>query len=134
MGATVAGKYGTQISLAGNLFGGSLTGYFAQLGADIEQTLADDGKALVSAQLKANLRHPTGHYQGKIQVTTIEKHKSVWDQRVVYGPWLEGTGSRNKTTRFKGYSSFRKATQQLDQAAPHLVQAVVDAFVAKMNA
>jgi hypothetical protein len=33
----------------------------------------------------------------------------------VYGPWLEGVGSRNNTTRFKGYHAFRNAAQALQQ-------------------
>jgi hypothetical protein len=40
----------------------------------------------------------------------------VHDDGVIYGPWLEGTGSRNApVTRFPGYGSFRRASQQLDR-------------------
>jgi hypothetical protein len=32
----------------------------------------------------------------------------------VYGPWLEGVGSRNfPVTRFRGYHAFRVAAQEL---------------------
>ena len=36
------------------------------------------------------------------------------DSGVIYGPWLEGVGTRNQTTRFKGYASFRRTGQWLD--------------------
>jgi hypothetical protein len=42
----------------------------------------------------------------------------VWDggwAGPVYGPWLEGVGSRNATTRFKGYRAFRKAANALER-------------------
>jgi hypothetical protein len=38
-------------------------------------------------------------------------HDSNW----IYGPWLEGTSDRNKSTRFKGYASFRKTRDWLDK-------------------
>jgi hypothetical protein len=34
----------------------------------------------------------------------------------VYGPWLEGIGSRNApVTRFRGYHAFRKASEALQR-------------------
>jgi hypothetical protein len=41
------------------------------------------------------LQHPTGYYQSKITVERAGTGYRVTDQGVVYGPWLEGTGSRN---------------------------------------
>ena len=49
-------------------------------------------------------------------------HAIIWDSGVVYGPWLEGVGSRNETSRFKGYRMFRKANNALRIAAPRLLQ------------
>ena len=43
------------------------------------------------------------------------------DGNVLYGPWLEGTGSRNQTTRFKGYASFRRTGQWLEKEAPRII-------------
>jgi hypothetical protein len=55
----------------------------------------------------------TGNYRRHI--TSTKKHLSgfVWDGNVMYGPWLEGVGSRNKTSRFKGHFHFRKTQQQI---------------------
>ena len=52
-----------------------------------------------------------------------ERRSEGWAvrDRVVYGPWLEGTGSRNRTSRFKGYWTFRKAQQELNAKTPGIV-------------
>ena len=58
----------------------------------------------------------------KLSASRVRKSRGgaeVWDGGhggAVYGPWLEGVGSRNATTRFKGYWAFRKATSALDHA------------------
>lgn len=56
-----------------------------------------------------------GNYRRFIE----RKHEGLsgilWDKNIIYGPWLEGTGSRNRTTRFKGYASFRKTRDWLDK-------------------
>ena len=58
----------------------------------------------------------------------------VHDRGIIYGPWLEGVSHRNQTTRFKGYSSFRRATQEMQRhRAPQLAQQVVDRYVAELT-
>jgi len=52
---------------------------------------------------------------------------------VVYGGWLEGISSRNKTTRFKGYHAFRVMKEQLNRDKYDLAQPAVTDFVKKMN-
>ena len=42
--------------------------------------------------------------------------------KVEYGPWLEGTSSRNQTTRFKGYHSFRKVGQELEKKSDDVLE------------
>jgi len=56
---------------------------------------------------KGNYRH---NVQGKVESNL---HALITDNGVCYGPWLEGVGSRNETTRFKGYNSFRRTAQWL---------------------
>ncbi len=51
-----------------------------------------------------------------------------------YGPWLEGTGSRNLTTRFKGYHSFRLAGQQLSAESEVIAEQVLIKYIQGMNA
>jgi hypothetical protein len=52
---------------------------------------------------------------------------------VIYGPWLEGTGSRNATTRFKGYASFRRAAQVTRSRVRHIAGGVVSQYIKRMG-
>lgn len=45
------------------------------------------------------------------------------DGNVIYGPWLEGVSSRNRTTHFKGYSMFRRTKQWIEKQRPKIVEA-----------
>jgi hypothetical protein len=62
----------------------------------------------INVTLNRVLRKQTPHFrlQTKIVSNRVENN-------VIYGPWLEGTGSRNRTTRFKGYFTFRKVASRI---------------------
>ncbi|NUO42424.1 MAG: hypothetical protein HOV82_10330 [Streptomyces sp.] len=91
---------------------------------DVEYQVAREGERLVHQRLRQVLRHPTGYYQSKISVDrTSGGRYMVHDQRIVYGPWLEGTGSRNSpVTRFPGYFTFRRTKPLLDRKAPQIAR------------
>jgi hypothetical protein len=75
--------------------------------------------------LDGSIKHPTPYYETQITQQHRGAFVVVHDRGIVYGPWLEGTSSRNATTRFKGYASFRKATQVAQKLAPAIVARVV---------
>lgn len=100
---------------------------------DINDAIATEGVKLVRARLKNVLQNPTGFYESRIAVERRETYRGVWDQRVAYGGWLEGVDSRNKTTRFKGYRTFRLVKQQLDNQSRAIAAPIVARFVAEMN-
>lgn len=81
-------------------------------------------KTEVDRNLAASIRHPSSppHYQAAINIATHDLNKVINDGGVIYSAWLEGVGSRNKTTRFKGYASFRRAKQAIEQRIPALVE------------
>jgi hypothetical protein len=84
--------------------------------------LADEGVRIVHQRLHEVLRHPTGHYESRVVKDRSFGDVAVTDSGVVYGPWLEGTGSRNRTTRFKGYATFRRAAQELEAREPQVIE------------
>lgn len=91
--------------------------------------VGQQARADVHANLDAHIQHPTPYYETQVTLDAGGNDAIVHDRGVIYGPWLEGTGSRNKTTRFKGYASFRKATQStaakvMALVAPHVRSAV----------
>lgn len=97
----------------------------------MKKALGDDLVDQVQQQLDRVLVNPTGHYRSQIDYTVNQGSGAVvvHDRGVVYGPWLEGTGSRNATSRFKGYATFRKIMQQaqadVDKVALEHVRATV---------
>lgn len=99
----------------------------------INDAIAQEGVNRIKARLRQVLQNPTGFYESNIQVDRRQIYRGVSDGGVIYGPWLEGTGSRNKTTRFKGYKTFRIVKQDLDKDADMLAQPLVDDFVRGMN-
>lgn len=52
---------------------------------------------------------------------------------VTWGPWLEGTSQRNKSTKFKGYHLFRETARQLDEMAPAVAQEQLDKVLPQMG-
>lgn len=59
--------------------------------------------------LRASVRKWTGAYGRAMRVIHTAKQSKVGDGGKRYGTWLEGTSRRNKTTRFKGYASLKRA-------------------------
>lgn len=78
---------------------------------NIEREVARYAADQVDRRLNQVLRTQTPYYRTRISVVRHGGDWAVDDGDVIYGPWLEGTGSRNKTTRFKGYWTFRYVTQ-----------------------
>lgn len=84
-------------------------------------------------ELGRNLRNPSGYYESRVQHNMAGNMSYVHDGNVIYGAWLEGWGSRNATTRFKGYHSFRKVQQRMDTRSVDIAQRVLDGYLARMR-
>jgi hypothetical protein len=90
--------------------------------------VADYTKFEVLMQLDSVLQNPTGYYESQVRSEPLDEYNySVNDGNVIYGPWLEGLSSRNQTTRFKGYGTFRIVKNRMAQKT----QAIVDAWVSR---
>lgn len=123
-----------RVTFSGPLFDGRAQAAMLQIVDAISGALGEEGKRRVLAGLDATLRHPTGAYRRRIALYgPVGGQSRVHDNRGIYGPWLEGTGSRNRTTRFKGYRNFRTATQVLQRAAKPLAQHVIDQHIHKLG-
>lgn len=85
---------------------------------ELEEEAADWALDHIQDTFHARFQNPTGYYESNVRVRSTSGGPEVWDGGMagpVYGPWLEGVGSRNSTTRFKGYHAFRKAANALDR-------------------
>lgn len=112
-----------EVIRTGPLFDGRAEAAAARYADEAEDALAREAENRIRARLGDVLKHPTGHYEGAIHTDRAVADLVVTDTPVVYGPWLEGVGSRNQTTRFKGYHTFRLVTQRLDAEAGALAEA-----------
>lgn len=115
------------VEYSGPFFDGNMESEIKSFMGDVAKELGQIGVASVKATLRSSLQNPTGAYESGIQAEVQQTDLAVTDGGIVYGPWLDGVGSRNQTTRFKGYSMFRKAYQELESKA----QAVADRVFAK---
>lgn len=98
-----------------------------------EEEIAQEGYNLVQTELGHVLKNPTGRYQSRVQTDRAGGDWEVNDDGVIYGPWLEGVESRNQTTRFKGYATFRRMAQALDARATQIAERVLPPFLRRMG-
>jgi hypothetical protein len=91
------------------------------------EEVADYTRYEVLSQLGAVLQHPTGYYESQIVKDRVAPETySVNDSNVIYGPWLEGIGSRNApVTRFEGYRTFRIVRNRMAQKAKAVAEAAI---------
>lgn len=100
---------------------------------DAEQEVAKVGANVIRIELNNVLRHPTGYYVSQIQTDRAANGARIHDGGVIYGPWLEGVGSRNKTTRFKGYFTFRRMRQVIQSNAGIIAERVLHKYLGRMQ-
>jgi hypothetical protein len=101
---------------------------------DLEKVIARRGAALVVRNLKSRIKNPTPYYWNQIRATPVGGHWEVVDGNVVYGPWLEGTGSRNRARPgFPGYRSFQLAARTLDGLAGTLGEQHLRLYVPRLE-
>lgn len=113
MTGPMVGGDGVSVVLLGPLFDGRAARAAHEYAEQVERIVAEQGLANVQQYLDASIRHPTPYYETQIMMEATADSQVVHDRGIVYGPWLEGISRRNQTTRFKGYASFRRATQAL---------------------
>jgi hypothetical protein len=105
------------ITMSGPLFDGTFQRRVAVGIEDAKHEITDQGYAMVRSDLHAVLKAPTGHLESQVRVHAVGADLIVDDGGVIYGAWIEGVGSRNSRTRFKGYHTYRRVAQGLRQRA-----------------
>lgn len=91
---------------------------FDRYASDLEEQGAEWAERHIKRTFHREFKQPTGYYESNVHIHDAADGREVWDggdAGPVYGPWLEGVGSRNNTTRFKGYHAFRKAASALER-------------------
>lgn len=124
---------GVEVKYSGPLFDGTIEDVLDDFREAAERDVALVGKQLVKKQLHSVLKHPTGHYESQIEVERVQDDFMITDGNVIYGAWLEGVGSRNKATRFKGYATFRKVKQVLEGNAGEIAEETLQKYIGRMS-
>lgn len=122
------------VDARGPLFDGRAEKLVAEAANDAVKTVATIGASMVRSRMAQVFRKETPFYRFANVAKQEPPGWIIWDQdKTVYGFWLEGIGSRNKTTRFKGYFTYRRTTQELRARAQTIADGVVARYVEKMR-
>jgi hypothetical protein len=120
------------VDVSGPLFDGRARAYCAQMCDEIQDDIAAQAYSDVMGTLNRRIKHPTPYYETQVAVSKVAGGRLVHDRGIVYGPWLEGTGSRNRTTRFKGYHAWALARLALPAKARGLAERVVRKWAGRL--
>jgi hypothetical protein len=108
----------TRVRFSGAFFDYRGRRLFREFSEEVEEEGAEWALDHIQGTFHTHFKHPTGFYESNVRIHNTSTGHEVWDGGYagpVYGPWLEGVGSRNATTRFKGYWAFRKAASALER-------------------
>lgn len=110
------------IDFDGPLFNGRAIKIFDDFAKDAEKDIAKAALRGIKRRFHVKFRHPTGRYESNVKISSAGEGTQINDGGIVYGPWLEGIGKKNRTTRFKGYHSFEEAANEIDGRAEDIAE------------
>ena len=119
---------------AGAIMNGQGENVIAEFMDEWAQTMGDVAVTELQMVSWGTFMRPTGNWARHIQTDIRGDDVVVHDSRLVYGPWLEGTSRRNRSTHFKGYSLFRKRAQALEARAEQIGQSIADGYIRRLEA
>lgn len=99
----------------------------------IQDSVGKQAISEVHQILDVSIRNPTPYYETQIIKERVASDVVVHDRGIVYGPWLEGISERNRTTRFKGYFSFRRATHRVRLQVPAIADRELRGYLPRMG-
>lgn len=108
----------------GPVFDGKAEAALDRFAKAAQDAIGQKGVDEIRARLASVLKVDRGVYESHIHTERQIDDLVVTDTPIVYGPWLEGTGSRDAPdTRFPGYHTFRLVGQKLDGEAKDIAEA-----------
>jgi hypothetical protein len=142
-------------TFTGPLFDGRAELAAAEGTENVRMRLAAEAERLTIAAFAGQIRNGTGTFLGSVTQTSTSREYSttsggrtytmpvvvadmatdivVTTDLASYGPWLEGTGSRNESTSFKGYHGFRQASQELASSSGATAEQALAPYIGRMN-
>ncbi|TMC47636.1 MAG: hypothetical protein E6J20_19405 [Chloroflexi bacterium] len=127
------------VSTRGPLFTGVAEAELAATVTAVQREIAEYAEYQWQMNMTASFQHPSDppRYQSHVNVHPRGSDLVVDDgypgSGLLYGPWLEGVGSRNATSRFKGYFALRRAASSVAQKTAAIAAPIISAFTRKAN-
>lgn len=127
-------SYGFKVALKGPTVEGRAPAMVHLMAEEALKEIADYTKFEVLMQLDRVLVNPTGYYESQVKAERVAVDMySVNDSNVIYGPWLEGVGSRNRPRPgFPGYHTFRMVRTRMSAKADAVAEAAVQRMVGEL--
>lgn len=117
------------VETTGPVFDGRLAAALEKAERLSEEAVGVAGVNRIKQRMGTNFKNPSGFYESQVQTDRAIEHLEVTDGGVVYGPWLEGVDSRNVSSRFKGYSLWRRTRKELQPMAGKIAEPIVKRVV-----
>lgn len=127
-------SYGLKVTLKGPTVEGRAPAIVHLMAEEALKEIADYTRFEVLMQLDRVLQHPTGYYESQVKAERVAVDTySVNDSNVIYGPWLEGIGSRNRARPgFPGYHTFRTVRGRMERKADAVAEAAIQRTVGEL--
>lgn len=123
-----------EIKRRGPLFEGRVPGIVHRALAETVKEVSLVAFQDVRSEFAHVLRHPTGYLESHVVHDVRDTRAVVSDKgRVIYSWWIEGTGSRNRTTRFKGYWTFKRTAIGVRRKVRTIARPIFDRYVKEAN-
>lgn len=118
---------------SGPISSGAIHKHVRDYEKDVAEELAEEAEDTWLDFLNTRLRHQTPYYTTRITRRRVAWNRwKVHDNGVIYGHWLEGTGSKNSpVTRFPGYWSMRDTKQDMKAKRTAIGERVLEAHQAR---
>lgn len=120
-----------EVRLSGPMFDQRYDAVVAEFIDAAKADIADVGLNFMHFSTEA-FKRPTGYWESQLR-TDRQGDDIVVHDDVVYNAWLEGVGSRNASTRFKGYRIWRRSTQKLRMLAPSIAERTLGRYIGRLQ-
>lgn len=127
------------ITFSGALFTGVAEAELATAEAAVQREIAEYAEYQWQMNMTESFQNPSDppRYQSHVNILQRGGDLVVNDgwpgSGLQYGPWLEGLGSRNATSSFKGYRSMGRAAASVNQQVNAIAKPIIDKFIAAAN-
>lgn len=130
--ASVSRTWSFNSRVQGPISSGRMTEYARRYSDDVAKEIAEKAEDVALHRFDEKLRHQTPYYTTRINTRRLGAARyELHDNGVIYGHWLEGTGSRNPVTRFKGYWTFRYTEIHMKHERRNIARRILRSYRAR---